>query len=227
MLIRSIEVDRGSRHISQGQTVDIRVYITDGDVTQSLFDPVNIPMITITNPSGTVVVSDAVMTRLSLGYYTYSYQTTISNALGVYTARVTAVSGSEVAITDNRAAFKLSVATTLASFTYFAIQDQTGVVWYWYITNDNVLNWLPAAPVVPGKQAIIIPQATTPHWLEVNNPTPALRYIYPAVTGEATVTASQPSVGAGRVGSPTITAVSGSVYVISLNISDEVILNLV
>lgn len=227
LAIRSIAVPRQHRQIAQGQSVDIYAYISDVGLTDILVNPMDTPLITLYAPDGTVLVSDADMVNNGVGVWHYVYQTTMASALGIYTATIKAIDDSDVAVTDKRMVFKVRYATALASFTYFAIQDQTGVVWYWYVNNSNELTVSATVPSILGKQAVLIVQGTVPRWLEVNNPTPALRYIYPDVTGDALVSATQPPVGTGRVGSPTVVADSGGSYVLSLNVSDEVILNLV
>ena len=225
--IRSMEVAREHRQVVQGQTVTIYAKIANVSLTSVLYNPVYTPLITVYAPDGTILVNDVNMINVSVGVWSYTYQTTVDSTLGLYRVSVKAIDIGQVAITEKRQVFKVVATTTLATFTYFAIQDQDAVVWYWYVTNDNVLDIIAGIPSFLGKQATLIVQGTVPSWLEVDNPTPALRYIYPDVTGEPTLSASQPSVGSGRVGSPTVVAISGSSYVISLNVSDEIILTLV
>lgn len=225
--IRELRVPRQHRLVHQGHTVAIIATIADVALTSQLLSSASIPLISIYNPAGTALVSDAPMTFISTGQYIYNFQTTIAMPLGLYTASVIAVNGEEVALLQKIAVFKIVKASALITFSYLLIQDQTGVLWYWYVAADNTLNSVPAVPVIPGKQPSLIVLATVPHWLQINNPTPAVRYVYPEVTGEVTVTATQPAVGAGVVGSPTFVGVSGSSFVIALNVSDEVILNLV
>ena len=210
--------------IAQGQTVTIIAEIVDVDVTATLLDPVNVPVISVYNPAGTALVTDAVMTKLSLGVYKYEYQTTSANAAGIYTVSVTVVHIDEVARLERVVAFKIVRSSTLATFNYVAVKDQNGVVWYWYIASDNTLAVSATVPSSLGKQAAAIVIAITPSWLEINNPTPALRYVYPALTGDATVSSTQPTVGSGNVGSPTFIGIAGGSFKIALNVSDEVIL---
>lgn len=225
--IRKLSVPRQMQLIYQGQTAVIIAEIVDVDVAGALLDPIYVPVISIYNPAGTIVVTDAVMTKLSTGVYKYEFQTTASNAVGLYTVNVTAVHLDEVARVERVVAFKIVKASTLATFTYFAIKDQNGAVWYWYVASDNTLAVSSTVPSSLGKQAVAIVIAVTPSWLEINNPTPALRYVYPAVTGDATVSATQPTVGSGNVGSPTIVGIAGGSFKIALNVSDGVILSTV
>lgn len=225
--IRKLTVPRQMQSIPQGQTVVIITEIADVDITSILLDPINIPVISIYNPVGTIIITDAVMTYLSKGVYKYEYQTTTSDALGLYTVNITAVHINEVARVERVFVFKIIKTTTLTTFTYFTIKDQNGVVWYWYIASDNTLTFSATLPSSLGKQAIAIVIATVPSWLEINNPTPALRYVYPSITGEATVSATQPAVGSGNVGSPTVIGIAGGSFKIALNVSDTVILSTV
>lgn len=225
--IRDITIPRQGRQIAQGQTVDIIASIVSTQLVASLYDPLYTPLITLYNPSGTALVTDADMTKLSTGLYLYRYQTGMASPLGIYTVSVKAIDTGQVAITEQRSVFKVVVATTLPTFTYFAIKDQDAAVWYWYITNSGELDSIVAIPSFLGKQATLIVQGTVPSWLEINNPTPELRYVYPDLAGSPTISASQPSVGTGRVGSPTVAAINGTSYVLALNVSDEIILNTV
>lgn len=222
--IRKMQVSRQHRHIAQGTTVDILVYVSMVGVTDVLYDPMYVPVITIYDPSGTVLVTDAAMTQLSTGLYRYRYPTTTELSLGLYTAVVKAIDDTEIAITEKRQVFKLAVVTTLATFTYLVIKDQDNALWYWYIASDNTLAVSSAIPAIAGKQALAISLPVVPSWLEINNPTPALRYVYPELTGDATVTAVQPAVGSGNVESPTLVGVGTGSFKIALNVSDEVIL---
>lgn len=225
--IRSMEVAREHRRVAQGQSITVYTTIADVGLTSVLMNPVYTPLITVYGPDGAILVSDDDMVNVSVGVWSYTYQTTAASTLGLYTVSVKAIDIAQVAITEKRQVFKVVSATTLATFTYFAIKDQSGVVWYWYITNDVVLDSVAVVPSFLGKQAAIIAQDTIPSWLEVDNPTPELRYVYPDVTGEPTVSASQPSVGSGRVDSPTVIAITGGLYIIALNVSDEIILTLI
>lgn len=225
--IRKLTVPRQMQLIAQGQTVVIVAEIVDTDVTAVLLDPVNIPVISIYNSVGTAVVTDAVMTKLSTGVYKYEFQTTMSSVVGVYTVNITAVHIDEVARVERVVAFKIVRSSTLATFNYLAIKDQNAVVWYWYIASDNTLAVSSTIPTSLGKQAAAIIIAVTPSWLEINNPTPALRYVYPTLTGDPLAQAAQPAVGTGNVGSPTIVGIAGGSFKIAVNLSDSVILQTV
>lgn len=220
--IRKLAVPRHQRLIAQGQSVTIIAEIADVTVTSVLTDPTNVPLVSVFNPSGSALVTDVPMTRLSLGLYTYVMPTTTLNPVGVYTVNVTVVHFTSVARVERVIYFVIKRTTTLATFSYLVIQDQTGVLWYWYIAVDNTLNSLPAVPLVAGKQALAIAMVLVPNWLRVNNAAAAVRYIYPAVDGTPTVTATQPVVGSGNIGSPTFASVNGGNIQLGLNVSDEV-----
>ncbi|MFA5377314.1 MAG: hypothetical protein WC455_16305 [Dehalococcoidia bacterium] len=72
------------------ETVKITAAIyNDSD---ALVNPTGVT-ITITSPTGVVVVNDVAMTNDSTGIYTYLFRTTISTTNGQYTEKVTATDG--------------------------------------------------------------------------------------------------------------------------------------
>ena len=221
--IRKLIVPRHQRIIAQGQSVTLIAEIADVTVTSILTDPANVPLVSIFNPSGTALVTDTSMSRLSLGLFSYTFPTAALHPVGAYTISVTVVHDTSVARLERVTAFVIKKTTTLAAFTYLIMQDQTGVLWYWFIAVDNTLNSLPAIPVVLGKQALSIPLLTVPRWLQINNASAAIRYVYPAIDGTVTVSDTQPAVGSGNLGSPTFAAVNGGNIQLGLNVSDEVI----
>ena len=221
--IRKLIVPRHQRLISQGQSVTLIAEIADVAVTSILTDPTNVPLVSIFNPSGTAIITDTSMSRLSLGLFSYIFSTTALHPVGVYTISVTVVHSAFAARLERVTAFVIKKTTTLAVFTYLVIADQTGVLWYWYIAADNTLNSLPSIPVVLGKQSAAISLTPVPRWLQINNASAAIRYVYPAVDGTATVSSTQPPVGSGNLGSPTFASVNGGNIQLSLNASDEVI----
>ena len=230
--IRKVSIPRENRLVSQGQTVNIIAAIADVEQVSVLIDPVYVPLISLFDPSDVQLVSDAVMTKLSIGIYSYNYQATNLSNIGIYTANITALhvnslQQNESARVEKVSVFKVIKTTTFTSFNYFAVKDQVGAVWYWYVAGDNTLTSSATIPSLLGKQAVVVDLGVVPSWLQMNNPSGSLRYIYPLTTGEVTVTATQPAVGSGNVGSPTVKGISGSSFVLALNVSDEVILNTV
>ena len=227
LAIRKLLIPREHRFIAQGQSVNIVVEIADVELTSVLVNPTSVPVISVYDPSGTALVTEATMTNVGTGKYSYTLQTTTSNPVGDYTATVMAVTGTQVARLERKHVFSIKKATTLITFSYLIIKDQDGVLWYWYVANDNTLAVSSVIPVITGKQALAISLSVVPSWLEINNPTPALRYVYPELTGDATVSAVQPSIGSGNVGSPTFVSAGTGSFKIALNVSDEVILQTV
>lgn len=222
--ISQLAVPRYHRQIPQGQTVLIITEVRDVALTSVLLDPTSVPVISVFDPDDIALATDVPMMQISTGKYSYAFQTTTDHDVGPYTATVTVVNGIEVARVEKSVVFKIIKGSTLVSFTYLAIQDQTNVVWYWFVGSDNTLWSSLTVPVIAGKQAVPWPLAVVPHWLEIDNAGGDLRYVYPSVAGEPTVDAAQPAVGTGMVGSPLLDGVAGGTFMIALNISDEVIL---
>ena len=225
--IQKLAVPRSHRSISQNQSVVIIAYIVDANLTQILTDPDNVPIITIFNPSDTALVTDQVMTKISTGIYKYVYNTTNSDGVGIYTSTIKVIHAGELAIIEKISVFKVKRTTTLTTVTYLAIQDQNGVVWYWYVNAANELTVSATVPSIVGKQFSAISLAVTPYWLEINNAGGSLRYVRPDTLGDPEAVSTEPPTGSGHVGSPTLTSVNGDDFQIAVNISDEVTLNTV
>lgn len=227
--IRQLSVPRHHRLITQGQNVNMLAEIADVGLTSVLTDTAHVPTLSLFDPLDAVLVSNGDMTRLSTGVYHYSYQTSSSNPLGIYTANVLARNTVDAARLERIVVFKIvreaDTALALDTFNYFAIKDQTGAIWYWYIAEDNTVNFSPTIPAVLGKLAEAVVITPIPYWLQLTNAAPATRYLYPYVTGELTVSATVPATGTGLVGSPELQAVSGTTFTLDLNILDEVILD--
>jgi len=75
--------------------------ITSKTAAGVLTDPITSMTITITNPSGTAVVTAAAMTKDSTGVYHYDYQPAVDAVLGVYRIRYTATDGARITIQDD------------------------------------------------------------------------------------------------------------------------------
>ena len=222
--IRKVIVPREHQRIFGGQSVQAEIEVISGDIAPILTDPTDTPLYSLFNPSGTALLTDVTMTKISTGRYKRVYQTLSNSAVGAYTANFTVTHMGEAARLEKIVIFNILRLTTFAQFTYLRIADQNGVIWYWYISADNTLASSSSIPSILGKQAIEIVLAQVPRWLQLNNPTPAVRYVYPEVNGDPTVSATQPPVGSGNVGSPTFAGVSGGNFVISLNVSDTIII---
>lgn len=230
--IRSLTVPREHRLISQGQTVVILATIANVGLQSSLLDPVYVPLISIFDPDDVTLINAQPMTQLSTGVYLYNFETTQAHDLGIYTATVTAVNLNldnepEAARLDKVVVFKIIRASDFTTFTYLGIKDQSNIVWYWYVAADNTLASSATIPVSIGQLAVPLSLVTVPSWLQISNPTPETRYVYPSLAGEPTVTDTQPPVGSGNIGSPTFIGMSGGSFTIALNVIDEIILNTV
>lgn len=224
--VRHLAVPREHRLITQGQVVNLLADIADVGLVSALLDPTNTPTLSLFDPVDTLLIANADMFRLSKGQYNYEYQTTTANPLGVYTVDIIVRHLTTVARLERVAVFKIIKAISPASiaaetFTYFAIKDQNSNIWYWYVAADNTLNFSPTIPVVTGRTAQAILIDPIPYWLEIQNATPATRYVYPVLSGEVTVSATQPALGTGSVGSPLLMGVSGGNYAITVNVLDE------
>ena len=223
--IRKVILPREHQKVAGGQTIQAEIEVVAGDIAPILTDPTEVPVFSLFDPVGSSLLTDVTMTKVSTGRYKRLYQTLANSTIGLYTASFTVTHFTESARLEKVGLFLISRTSTLATFSYLAIKDQNGVVWYWYIALDNTLSAPnPAIPSALGKQAISVTPAVVPSWLEINNPTPSLRYVFPALTGEATVSATQPSVGSGNVGSPTFVGLSNGSFKIALNVSDTIIL---
>ena len=95
-----------------------------------------------------------------------------------------------------------SVPATLPPFDYFAIQDQTGVVWYWWVDGGGNLEWALAPPASATRTAQELVLSPIPSWLQSSAP---LRYVFPLpLTGAPELSDVAPAVGTGYAGSPTV-----------------------
>jgi hypothetical protein len=230
--IRSLTVPREHRLISQGQTVVILATIANVGLSSVLLNPSYVPLISIFDPDNAVLVNEQPMTFLDTGVYLYNFETTQAHEIGVYTATVTTINLNllnepESARLDKVVVFKIIKSSDFTAFTYFAIKDQDNVVWYWYVAADNTLASSATVPSSVGKLAVPVVLSVVPSWLQITDPSATIMYVYPSLAGEPSVTATQPVVGSGNVGSPTLIGISGGSFVIALNIVDEIILNTV
>lgn len=227
--IRKLQVPRHQRLISQGQVVSIIAEIADVGQVSVLIDTAHVPLLSLFDPQNALVLSNGDMVRLSTGLYEYAYQTSALNAVGVYSATIIARDSVTAARLERVVVFKIiDLALTpfpLDTFSYFAIKDQEGNVWYWYIAEDDTVNFSASVPSILEKIAQEVIIDPVPYWLELMNGNDELRYVYPFITGEYAVSATVPSVGSGHVGSPELKSVSGSMFTIALNSIDEVIVH--
>jgi uncharacterized protein YfaS (alpha-2-macroglobulin family) len=91
-----------------GTEVYIQVQLNDlSSTTRPLYDPVTSVTMTLTNPSGTVVLNNVAMTKLSTGIYFYRYQTSTSDPLGRWTVKFVGNDGAATHRSHNLEAFTL------------------------------------------------------------------------------------------------------------------------
>jgi hypothetical protein len=224
--IRQLTVPRHNRLIFNGQVVNIIATIADVGLTSTLLTAGVAPTISLYGPDDSLLVDNADMEQISTGVYSYPYQTTYLNGLGVYTASVQARYQSYAARLNRIAVFKIigiGAIQVIDTFSYFAIKDQESTTWYWYINEDNTLNFSLSIPERVGKVAVDLDIEPIPYWLEIENPDPTQRYVYPHVSGEFLVSVVEPSVGTGYVGSPVFKGLSPGNFVITLSAADEVL----
>lgn len=101
------------------------------------------------------------------------------------------------------------------TYGYFAIKDQAGVTWYWWVTKSRDVDW----GLTPGNFSHRIAQEVVlspiPYWLALVDGTAVTRYVYPqTLTGEILVESSAPAVGTGYTGSPTVQGMDLGFYVL-------------
>jgi hypothetical protein len=94
-------------------------------------------------------------------------------------------------------------------YEYFAIKDQAGVTWYWWVTKSRDLAWGLSPGVYPHRQSREVVLSPIPYWLVLVDATVTTRYVYPkTLTGEVLIMPSAPAVGTGYTGSPSIASMA-------------------
>jgi hypothetical protein len=90
-------------------------------------------------------------------------------------------------------------------YEYVAIKDQSGVLWYWWVTASRDLAWGLSPGVYVHRQSREVVLSPIPYWLVLVDGTAVTRYVYPqTLTGEVLIMPSAPAVGTGYTGSPGI-----------------------
>jgi hypothetical protein len=90
-------------------------------------------------------------------------------------------------------------------YEYFAIKDQSSVVWYWWVTASRDLAWGLSPGVYVHRQSRAVVLSPIPYWLVLVDGTAVARYVYPrTLTGEILIMPSAPAVGSGYTGSPLV-----------------------
>lgn len=82
---------------------------------------------------------------------------------------------------------------------YFRIKDQSGRIWYWWISYDLAADWgiEPDKPFDQEVRLYIIPS-----WLKLRDSDGDVWYVYPEVTGSPLVEVAPPPIGEGVTNSP-------------------------
>ena len=92
-----------------------------------------------------------------------------------------------------------------ATFDYFQIKDQNGLTWYWWVNRAGEFDAGLNPPSFNTFIAADLNLSPVPSWLVVLDANGATRYVYPSpLHGDPLVSATVPSVGTGRTGSPTV-----------------------
>jgi hypothetical protein len=207
--IRRIIVPRHHRKISQGQAVHIMAQFVDTGVIESLLDPSGVARLSLYNPAGTAIVTEAAMTNVSTGVRGYTYQTLPTDAAGAYAVSISVEHASYFARVDKAIAFVITRTSFFSTVTYLAMRDQNSVTWYYYVLPDKTLEISSTVPTFMG-HLVSAAIATVPFWIQIGS-----MYIYPLTDGTLDVTGSQPT-GTGVVGSPTLTDIEQDTYVLAL-----------
>jgi hypothetical protein len=114
----------------------------------------------------------------------------------------------------------------IPSYDYFAIKDQAGVIWDWWITASGDIAWglAPATYVHRNPREVVL--SPIPSWLVLVDGMAVTRYVYPkTLTGELLVMPSAPAVGVGYTGSPRVQAMDLRFVVLGVNYLQEVLGN--
>jgi hypothetical protein len=108
------------------------------------------------------------------------------------------------------------------SFQYFAIKDQAGETWYWWINHSGGLAWTSAPPGTPTRSAQDLNLTPIPYWIQLTDPAAATRFVYPNLLGAPVVQTTAPAVGTGMVGSPVVNGLALGNWRLAVNRLREV-----
>ena len=96
------------RTLARGTAIVLGVQVRDPTQIPAVFtDPTSIT-VTLLNPDGTTYQAATAMTQQDIGIYSYVRQTSTSDPVGAYAARITAIAGSNTVITLYDVAFVLA-----------------------------------------------------------------------------------------------------------------------
>lgn len=86
----SKQVSTQMARFNLGENIELQLWTRDPD-TDALFDPSSTPTLVVTDPDGTSFLASTAMTRISVGYFTYSLLTTANSIKGTYQIKYTCV----------------------------------------------------------------------------------------------------------------------------------------
>ena len=84
---------------------------------------------------------------------------------------------------------------------FFRIRDQTGFVWYWWISYDLAADWSHEPEQWFDQELRLF---FTPYWVKMADEAGDIFYIYPSVDGSPTVRVDKPAIGDGIVDYPAL-----------------------
>lgn len=90
---------------------------------------------------------------------------------------------------------------------YFRIRDQSGQVWYWWISFDLAGDW-GNTPETPDDREVRF--FFVPWWLTIRDSESVVWYVYPEVDGSPLARISQPPVGDGIANGPALRVRGGN-----------------
>lgn len=210
------------RIVFTGQSVTVLAETIDASYNAVLLDTTQPPVISIFDPLGVQVRTDVDMVRQRKAVYAYTYHIPFDSPLGVYTANFTAISNEERARLHRIVVWKVILGGTASPFSYLVIRDQTHVPWYWYINTANQLTISADIPTHPFREGIPLSDDDI-YWIETRNSENDIRYIRPNVTGVGQVVSVLPPVGQGVDEQLVFIGENGGDYILSLNITNQIV----
>jgi hypothetical protein len=208
----------------QGQTAHIGLEVRRSGVfqTRTLMQVTEIPTMTLYHPDNSLAVDEAPMVEMTTGRYAYAYQTQHDDPLGLWTARLTARTLHGTARLDRVGVFLL-VRSLFPFYTVFAIKDQTGVLWYWYIDMANTPTSVPYVPTATNRLPQILNIDEVPGWVKITSTEGETRYLYPDVAGQFTIDFIPPPIGPEWPESPLFTAQTGERFTLACDVLSQLI----
>lgn len=228
-VITSVAIQDHHILVFKGSLVVIGVEIRQHGiwVPQHLMDT-EAPTLTLFDPLANAMVNEASMSHVSTGKWMYVHQTRRSHLPGLWTARVIAVNPAGITRLDNVGVFLLRD-SAIAFFTYFTMRDAEGMLWFIWIDHAGQMNVTRNAPP-DGVRVAEAMELPTADWIKIYNAAGDHRYVSVIVTGELYLDFAPPMATAGDTeqdGSPTFIATDGRSYVLSFDIAEQLVAQLV